>query len=50
MTREDIGSYLGLTGESVSRSFSSLKDHGLISINGKEITLHDKQHLQDAIE
>jgi CRP/FNR family transcriptional regulator len=31
MTREDIGDYLGLTTETVSRTFTLLKQEGLIA-------------------
>lgn len=40
-TREDIGSYLGLKLETVSRSFSKLQEEGLITVNNKHVTLHD---------
>lgn len=40
-TREDIGSYLGLKLETVSRAFSKLQEEGLISVNIKHVTLHD---------
>ena len=32
MTRQDIGDYLGLTTETVSRTFTQLKTAGLITI------------------
>lgn len=41
VTREDIGSYLGLKLETVSRAFSKLQDEGLITVNIKHVTLHD---------
>ena len=41
MTRQEIGSYLGLTLETVSRSFSALHDARLISINQRAVTLFD---------
>lgn len=44
-TREDIGSYLGLKLETVSRSFSKLQEEGLITVNIKHITLHDVDKL-----
>lgn len=41
MSREDIASYLGLTLETVSRSFSRLHDSGLIAVRGKRVRLDD---------
>jgi CRP/FNR family transcriptional regulator, anaerobic regulatory protein len=41
MTRQEIGSYLGLTLETVSRSLSALQLAGLISINQRAVSLHD---------
>ncbi len=49
MTREDIGSYLGLKLETVSRSFSKLQEEGLITVNNKHITLHDLAKLNRMI-
>ena len=37
MTRQEIGSYLGLTLETVSRAFSALADAGLISVAQREV-------------
>ena len=41
MTREDIGKYLGLTIESVSRLFSKFKKMNWISIDKREIAIND---------
>ncbi|MDQ8032230.1 helix-turn-helix domain-containing protein [Bordetella genomosp. 1] len=41
MTREDIGSYLGLTLETVSRLFSRLAEAGLIAIRQRNVKLLD---------
>lgn len=41
MTRRHIGSYLGLTQETVSRVMGSLAKTGLISISGKMVILDD---------
>lgn len=46
MTRGDIGEYLGLTLESVSRSLSVLKKKQLISISSKDIEIKDIEGLQ----
>lgn len=41
MTRQEIGSYLGLTLETVSRSLSALHDAGLIHINQRAVEVRD---------
>ncbi|RJX30773.1 MAG: transcriptional regulator [Oxalobacter sp.] len=41
MTRHEIGSYLGLTLETVSRTLSALNEVGLISVDQKTIELKD---------
>ena len=41
MTREEIGSYLGLKLETVSRAFSKLQKDGLIKINSKNVQLNN---------
>ncbi|MDA7086361.1 fumarate/nitrate reduction transcriptional regulator Fnr [Pseudomonas sp. SA3-5] len=39
MSRSEIGNYLGLTTETVSRLFSRLRRQGLLEINGRELRL-----------
>lgn len=39
MTREEIGNYLGLTLESISRLFSRFKQHQLIQVDQKKVTI-----------
>ncbi len=46
ITRQEIGSYLGLTLETVSRSLSALHDARLISINQRAVTLFDTATLR----
>lgn len=46
MTRQEIGSYLGLTLETVSRSFSALADAGLIHVAQREVELCDVDQLR----
>ena len=46
MSRHEIGSYLGLKLETVSRTFSSLQQRGLISIHIKSIEILDLPALQ----
>jgi CRP/FNR family transcriptional regulator len=41
MTREEIGSYLGLKLETVSRAFSHFQNAGLISVQNKNIEIKD---------
>jgi CRP/FNR family transcriptional regulator len=41
MTRQDIGSYLGLTFETVSRLLARLQDEGAIRVDGRMIDLRD---------
>jgi CRP/FNR family transcriptional regulator len=41
MTREEIGSYLGLKLETVSRAFSKFQEDGLISVHQKQIRIRD---------
>lgn len=45
MSRQEIGNYLGLTVETVSRMFSRLQRDKLISINRKQIKIIDKAAL-----
>jgi len=47
MSRTDIGNYLGLTVETVSRTFSRFQKLELISVDNKEITLLDQAKLQE---
>ena len=49
MTRGDIGEYLGLTVETVSRIFTSLQKKGLISVNNREIELLNIENLREII-
>ncbi|MDE2600294.1 MAG: fumarate/nitrate reduction transcriptional regulator Fnr [Rhodocyclaceae bacterium] len=46
MTREEIGSYLGLKLETVSRTLSRFHDDGLISVQQKHIQLIDQAGLK----
>ena len=41
MTRQQIGSYLGLTLETVSRTLSAFNDMGVITVLQRMITIHD---------
>ncbi|MEC5384886.1 fumarate/nitrate reduction transcriptional regulator Fnr [Uliginosibacterium sp. H3] len=48
MTREEIGSYLGLKLETVSRVMSRFHDVGLIKINQKHVLILNPEGLQEA--
>lgn len=45
MSRQEIGNYLGLTIETVSRIFSRFQKKGIIEINNKHVKLLDKREL-----
>ncbi|MEW6706413.1 MAG: helix-turn-helix domain-containing protein [Pseudomonadota bacterium] len=45
MTREEIGSYLGLTLETVSRAFSRFKQLGLLEVKERDIRIVDRNRL-----
>jgi CRP/FNR family transcriptional regulator, anaerobic regulatory protein len=49
MTREDIGSYLGLTLETVSRLFSRLQRDGMIVARQREVELKDVGRLRELV-
>ncbi len=49
MTREEIGSYLGLKFETVSRAFSRLQDENIISVSNKHININDMERLKSKI-
>ena len=49
MTREEIGSQLGLKLETVSRLFSRFHDEALIQVRGRIVTLIDRMALQHLI-
>ena len=47
MSRVDIGNYLGLTVETVSRVFSRMQKMDLLSVDNKEIEILDLQGLKE---
>lgn len=49
MSREEIGSYLGLKLETVSRTLSRFNQDGLIAVEHKHIRLLQPQRLQDMV-
>ncbi len=46
MTREEIGSYLGLTLETVSRTFSKFAEDGIIEVKHRQVRILDSQALR----
>ena len=46
MTREEIGSYLGLKLETVSRAFSRFQDDGLLEVKQRDIRVLDEPGLR----
>lgn len=46
MTREEIGSYLGMKLETVSRTFSKFSDDGIIEVKQKNIRILDHEKLK----
>jgi CRP/FNR family transcriptional regulator len=46
MTREEIGSYLGLKLETVSRTFSKFQEDGLLEVKQRHIRIIDQPGLQ----
>jgi CRP/FNR family transcriptional regulator len=49
MTREEIGSYLGLKLETVSRVFSRFQEEGLIAVQQKNIRILDTARLRETV-
>ncbi len=41
MSRQDIGNYLGLAVETVSRTLTRFQDSGLISVRRRAVEIHD---------
>lgn len=46
MSRQDIGNYLGLTAETISRIFTQFKNNKIISIEHKKIQLLQPEQLK----
>jgi CRP/FNR family transcriptional regulator, anaerobic regulatory protein len=49
MTREEIGSYLGLKLETVSRTFSKFQDEGLLEVKQRQIRIVNQAGLQELV-
>ena len=48
MTRDEIGSYLGLTLETVSRMFAKLKQGGVLEVSNRDVRILDPEALRRA--
>jgi len=49
MTREEIGSYLGLKIETVSRTFSKLVDDGILEVKQKNLRILKPDALREIV-
>ena len=49
MTREEIGSYLGLKLETVSRTFSKFQEEGILEVKQRDIRILDQNALQRVV-
>ena len=49
MTREEIGSYLGLTLETVSRTFSKFAEDGVITVNQRQVHIENATALKQLV-
>lgn len=50
MSRAEIGSYLGMTLETVSRAFSALQRNGVLDVERKHVRIHDVEALAHSFE
>jgi CRP/FNR family transcriptional regulator, anaerobic regulatory protein len=49
MTREEIGSYLGLKLETVSRTFSKFVEDGIVEVKQRHIRIVNEEMLKDIV-
>ncbi len=49
MSRQDIANYLGLTLETISRTFTRLQGDGLLSVKRRHIRIHDTDRLRSLV-
>jgi len=45
MARTDIGNYLGLAVETVSRVFTRMQNNNILKVDGKEVSIIDQHSL-----
>lgn len=50
MPRSDIGNYLGLAVETVSRVLTRFQNQGILTIKGRDVTLHDIEALKEMLK
>ena len=50
MSRRDIGNYLGLAEETVSRLFTRFQEEGIVRVERKHLTIQAMDKLQTMIE
>jgi len=50
MSRAEIGSYLGMKLETVSRTFSAFQQHGLLEVDKRHIRIADMERLTLALD
>jgi CRP/FNR family transcriptional regulator len=50
MSRQDIANHLGITPETVSRVFKTLKQEEVIALDGRHITISNRQKLDSIIQ
>jgi CRP/FNR family transcriptional regulator len=49
MKRNEIGSYLGLKLETVSRTFSKFQQEGMLDVNQRQIRIVDQSKLEQLV-
>ncbi len=50
LSQRDLGGYMGLSRENTSRQLATLRQSGLISVEGARIVIHDRAALEAAAE
>jgi CRP/FNR family transcriptional regulator len=50
MSRQDIGNYLGLAIETVSRLFARFQEEGLLKVNRREVTITNLPRLKGMVK
>lgn len=50
MSRDDIGNYLGLASETVSRTLTHMRNKGCVKLDRRHVTIVDTQHLHTLAE
>jgi CRP/FNR family transcriptional regulator len=50
MSRDDIGNYLGLASETVSRTLTQMRKEGCVNLDRRHVTIIDSKHLHTIAE